>query len=323
MWVKTICKTFESDQVELTLNGEVVDPAKVATIAFPEGESPMNGLSESKMLLELPALWPATDVGNEFPNLLFDIDVTSSPDNVTFTGESRDTWYKVSASGHYQNDVLKLDLTYTPKMNWNAVTTPELTYELEFNKDAIDLSLATMSTMIEWNGEMVQREEFMRESLAMIFDDLIEKTGKDAVRFTFLKDGSMNVSFRNSQDGTFVPAPGHYAYRFDYANAGFFELGYDEALAFSKVFLPQSRMPNALFYRVVRDKAFIPVFFQEAGDYLFLALYYTYNVTNTLFLLEWKHNREYLSEIYKRTDLAAYLVGQGGIVYVRAKKVKE
>lgn len=60
-----------------------------------------------------------------------------------------------------------------------------------------------MHETVDWTGEQIPTREFIRESLNPIFNRFVEKTGYDAARITFMEDGAMKLSFRDSQKEDF------------------------------------------------------------------------------------------------------------------------
>lgn len=321
--LRELCQVFPSKQVMLTLNGEVIDEAGDVGIVFPDLQVPEGEVFESEMLLEMLSLWPDCSILQPFPHHYFEIDVVSSPDKVTFTGEVRGaSLYNLSIEGCFENDVLKLDLTY------KAGRTELIgnTYELPLDVDALDFRwLSAKKDAVEWNGEMVPVEDFVRQAFKPIFSGFVENTGYDAVRFTFLEDGSMEMSYHDSQRNTYIPAFGHYAYRFHDYNFGCFEMGEEEAAAFSDALFPYtSSIPNGLFWFTARRKAFIPVCYQrDREDNLFMALRLKDNSTLARFLSEWTMDISDSSEEVQRMREVSnmlYREEMSDLIMIRAER---
>ncbi len=297
--LRTLCQLIPSKQVKLTMNGEVINDAGDVAFTFPDLQLPEQEVFESKMLMEVFPLWPNSSLPSSLKNTYFDIDATSSPDRIIFTGKVQDVaLYDLNVEGCYENDTLKLNLNYQA----GATDLIGNTYDIQLNTDALVFQLGIKYEVVDWNGEQIPTEEFIRESLKPIFSHFVEKTGYDAVRITFMEDGTMKLSFRDSQNKTFVPASGHYAYRFHDYSFGYFEVGQEEALLFSKAFLPySSSLPNGLFWFTNRNNAFIPVYYQSyTGGNLLMTLYSKGYSVFQRFLSEWTMNISDDSEEVRR-----------------------
>lgn len=319
--LRNLCQSIPSKQVKLTMNGEVIDYAGDVAFAFPDLQLPEEEVFESKMLMEILPLWPNGSLSSPLKNTYFDINATSSPDRIIFTGKVQDNaLYHLNVEGCYENDTLKLNL------NYQAGVTELIgnTYNLELNADALILQLGIRHETVDWNGEQIPTEAFIRESLKPIFNRFVEKTGYDAAQITFMEDGTMKLSFRDAQNKTFVPASGHYAYRFHDSSFGCFEVGQEEALLFSKAFLPySSSLPNGLFWYTNRNNAFIPVYYQSYEDELFMTLHLKDSSILQRFLSEWTMNISDDSEEVRRlrkVNSLFYDESVKGLIMVNMKK---
>lgn len=318
--LRNLCQSIPSKQVKLTMNGEVIDDAGDVAFAFPDLQLPEEEVFESKMLMEIISLWPTCRLSSPLTNTYFDIDATSSPDRIIFTGKARDiALYTLTVEGCYENDTLKMNLNYQSGIKDLIGNT----YDLELNADALILPLGIRQSTVDWNGKQIPTEEFIRESLKPIFNRFVEQTGYDAARLTFMEDGTMKLSFRNAGK-TFIPVSGHYAYRFHASNLGCFEVGQEEALLFSKAFLPYSSfLPNGLFWYTNRNNAFIPVYYQSYDDYLLMTLHLEDYSTFQRFLSEWTMNISDDSEEVRRLRKVSSLLydeSVRGLIMVQLKK---
>ena len=94
--LKSICKIYNHEKVILVFNGDTLVPSVNLAISFPGEILPEEDVYEGKMMMETTALWPDKGYLFEKPsNLLFDLDVVSSPEQVTFTGTNNERYYKV------------------------------------------------------------------------------------------------------------------------------------------------------------------------------------------------------------------------------------
>lgn len=323
--LRTICRLIPGEKIKMTLNGETIGQPGDAAFAFPDLQLPEKETFESKMLLEMISLWPAHEASALGENFYFEVDAQSTPDRIAFAGRiTEEKPYDLEVEGCYENDELTLNLSYRS----GAKNLTGHTYELEMNADAFILDfIYFQQDNVEWNGERVPIREFLRESLKPIFSQYVNRTGNDAARITFLEDGGLEVSFRDSRAHTFTPAPGHYAHRFNGA-VGWLETGQEEASGFCGDFMPLSvsqMLPNGLFWCTKRDKAYIPVRYQERGDEMWMTLYLEgADYIPSRFIADWTADISDESDAMMRLREIRSLLSYkhtGGYIWVKWKKV--
>lgn len=262
-------KVYTADKVFLTLNGDTFNSGIDLTFSYTGDELQMGEVCESRMLLETAPPWAGAD-GNlyEVANVKFDVNVSSSPKEVSFTGQTRNdaVYYEMDVQGTIRNDSVWLDMSYRT-MNNNM---KDKTFELQMSADSYLLdflreNVKDYQDTVIWEGTTYQTVDFIRESLAPIFNEYVQKTGIDAYRLTFLEDGRIDVMARQANNGTYIPIEGDFAYRFHkgygYGGGGVFEIGTDEAQQFCSDFQNDNGLPNFLFHTVdwAKKKAYIPV----------------------------------------------------------------
>ena len=276
--LKSICKIYDYEKVILVFNGDTLVPSVNLAISFPGEILPEEDVYEGKMMMETTALWPDKGYLFEKPsNLLFDLDVVSSPEQVTFTGTNNERYYKVDVSGMVKNDSVYLDMTYKTLNN----SLQDKTFVLMMNADSYNLEglgCNDPQDTIVWNGTVYPTKDFIRESLDMVFKDYVEKTGINAFRMTFQEDGRISIQAHDVISKTYIPMNGYYAYRFhlgyDGWGGGVLEIGMDEAIDFYLNFVDDfnknPHFPNNLFQTYNRGRAYIPItlrsFYNHEGE---------------------------------------------------------
>lgn len=262
--LKTICKEYKYDKVFLMLNGETVSPSVNAKINFPAGQLSEADTYEARMVLETTPLWVGAEGDiNKNANLLFDVDATSSSDEITFTGKtSEDACFLVDVKGTVRNDSVWLNMNYQTQNH----KLKGKTFELAMSADSYLLekleSCPEYQDTVVWNGVTYPTIDFVRESLDNIYKEYVEKTGIDSYRLTFCEDGKMDVKVH--LNGSYTSLDGYYAYRFhkgyEGSEGGAFEVGKNEATRFCSDFIDdESTTPNLLFKVALRDKTYVPV----------------------------------------------------------------
>lgn len=279
--LKTVCKQYKHDKIFLVLNGDTLHPSVDAVVNFPDGNLPELDIYESKMVLETTPPWLGAD-GNlwEVPNLKFDVDVSSSSEEVSFVGTTSAYAYLVDVKGIIRNDSVWMDMTYQTKNN----KLEGKTFELEMSADSYLLKMlksnVTYQDTVVWNGTTYSTADFVRESLDVVFQDYVAKTGIDAYRMTFDNDGKIELKARNAENGLYTSVDGHLAYRFHKGyegwGGGVFEVGMEQAKDFYFNFVDDlnnnPHFPNQLFQTYMRDRAYIPISLRE--------IYYTIDEDN-------------------------------------------
>lgn len=264
--LKTICKEYEYEKVFLILNGDTVNPSVYIAIYFPDGQLPETDTYESRMVLETTPLWVGADGFLEKQsNLKFDINTSSSTEEVTFYGKTNEnhSFYYMEVEGTLRNDSVWLDMTYHAKLN----VVKGKTFELQMNADSymlerLDENVKSQDTVV-WNNVIYSTVDFVRESLDNIYKEYVAKTGIDAYRLTFREDGRIDVMAHSVQTDAYTSVEGYFAYRFHKGNGGgVFEIGREEAHQFYLDFMDElgnPYFPNQLFRTFFRERAYVPI----------------------------------------------------------------
>lgn len=261
--LKTICKEYGHDKVFLLLNGDTLSPSVDMSIHFSDGQLPEADTYASRMVLETVAPWIGAD-GNTRRgyDLKFDVDVSSSVEEVVFSGNEGNTFYSMEIEGLIRNDSVWLEMTYQSEYE----VVKGKTFELQMSSDSYMLERLNENVKYQdtvvWNGVTYSTIDFVRESLGNIYKEYVEKTGIDAYRLTFREDGRMDMMARNAQTGDYTPMDGYFAYRFHKYNGGVFEVGMKEAVRFYTDFVDELgdlNFPNFLFKAFIRERAYMPV----------------------------------------------------------------
>ena len=223
----TISKVYRGDELKIFFNGmeySSEDEAVALTVPSLVGRDNPDEVWQGdgeKMLLQILPLWPEVryDEEADWKAIIFDIDAVATSNEVHLSGSFSDApYYLLELEGIVRDGVLTVHLTYTEHVD--RVTGNMFVFH--FDTTSLDFSMLNPRiSVVEYNGEQIPTETFIRETLAPLLSVMRERVGGD-LQVEFLPDGSSNVSVLSPNDGTVKPVPGWHGYRMHEGEYGYF-----------------------------------------------------------------------------------------------------
>ena len=234
----TISKVYRGDELKIFFNGveysregEVVALVLPSMIGVDNSDKTWQGEGE-KMLLEILPFWPEINNDNQWNSIIFEVDAISTPDEVRFTGSYSDApdYYLLEVEGIVRGEVMTIHLTYTEQVNRITGNT----YVFWFNEVSLNfVRLYPKYQTIEFDGQQIPTEDFVRDALTPVLKVIRESLGGD-LQVEFLSDGSVNVSLLPTSGGSSTAIPGWHGYRIHNNQYGFLCSDYEGASWFSE-----------------------------------------------------------------------------------------
>ena len=103
------------------------------------------------------------------------------------------------------------------------------------NENALDFSrLYPSSNTVEFDGEQIPIEDFVKEAMSPIFRALSKNLGAE-IKLVMKEDGSMDISAKKEGSNSFTNIPGEHRHWLHSENHGYFEADYEGASWLHKI----------------------------------------------------------------------------------------
>lgn len=218
--LEELCGTYTGDTRIVRLNGEEfltdISPVKVLFNIPENGEG----------IMEFSHLWPKPQTLTPFDSRHIEIQTATTPTEVILKGNYSDLpYYTMGVEGKWIEGILEVDLNYKS-------TDERLvgnTFIVRMNEDALDFSrLYPSSSTVEFDGQQIPIEDFVRNAMSPIFRALSKNLGAE-IKFVMKEDGSMEISTNKIGSNNFTNIPGKHRHWLHSDNHGYFEADYEGA----------------------------------------------------------------------------------------------
>ena len=219
--LEELCGTYQGDTRIIRLNGEeyltdIINPVKLLFNIPESGEG----------IMEFFYLWPYPQTLNPFDSRHIEIQTAATPTEVILKGNYSDSpYYTVGVEGKWAEGMLEVDLDYK-SIDERLVGN---TFIVCMNEDALDFSrLYPSSNTVEFGGQQIPIENFVRDAMSPIFRALSKNLGAE-IKLIMKEDGNMEISTKKIGNNNFTNIPGKHRHWLHSDNHGYFEADYEGA----------------------------------------------------------------------------------------------
>lgn len=225
--------TYMGETRIVHFNGkEYLTHEEIISIGFP-ADFGMSEKGDGTMIMELFPIWPESATLNPFLNTMkIAMKTIATSSDVILTGNYSDSpFYSLTAEAKWTEENLIVDLDYKS-------TDERLlgnTFIIRMNENALDFSrLYPSSNTVEFDGEQIPIEDFVKEAMSPIFRALSKNLGAE-IKLVMKEDGSMDISAKKEGSNSFTNIPGEHRHWLHSENHGYFEADYEGASWLHKI----------------------------------------------------------------------------------------